>query len=411
MKKIIALTLAICLSFALAGCGDDVQSTNLMDGITRNDIAPIVAEAEGDQTQSVTDLAVDIFKTLPADENSLISPLSIASALSMTASGADGETLEQMEEVLGADISALNEFLYAYDLSLPTSENTNLALANSIWLKDREDLLVNEEFLQTNKDYFDAEIYKTAFDDDTKNDINNWVNAKTDGQIDTLLEEPIPEETVMYLINALSFDANWQNPYEDYEIEVGEFYNVSGEIENVDFMHSSENYYIEMEGATGFAKAYEDFGYYFVALLPDDDLGDFIADLDGDEMQAALENIENTKVITSMPKFEFDYSQDLSEILINLGMEQAFNQQEADFTNLATIDEGNIYISQVLHKTKIAVDQVGTKAGAVTSVIMTGTTAAMVEPETVNLDRPFMFLIVDANFNLPIFMGIVNSVE
>lgn len=415
MKKI---TLLLVLLLTLTACNSNTKLTaaNLMAGVNRNDIVPIaienLQESSVDKTTEIADFSLDIFKKIHEGENTLISPLSIISALSMTANGAENETLSQMEEVLGVDIGSMNEYLYAYKSYLPTADKYKVSLANSIWFKDSESLTVEKEFLQTNKNYYDAEVYKAPFDDSTKNDINIWVNEKTDGQIKKLLEEKPSENAVMYLINALSFDAEWMSIYKDTSIRDGEFTTQNDDKKIVDFMYSTEYGYIEVPNAIGFSKPYADNKYSFVALLPDEGLSvsDFIDSIDGKTLIDAIKDQSDDEVYASTPKFAFEYSKELSEVLKNLGIRDAFDVDSADFRSLGKSSEGNIFISRVIYKTKIEVDEKGTKAGAVTAVEMTAGSAAPIEPKSVNLNRPFFFMIVDNKFSMPIFMGVLNDV-
>ncbi len=414
MKKI-TLLLALLLTLTACNKNANLTATNLMAGVNKNDITPIVIDrapkSSADKTAEIADLSLAILKKIHKGENTLISPLSIISALAMTANGAEKETLSQMEGVFGADIGSLNEYLYAFQSYLPTAGKYKVSLANSIWFKDKKSLTVEKEFLQTNKDYYDAEVYKAPFDDSTKNDINAWVNKKTDGQIKKLLEEKPPEDAVMYLINALSFDAEWQSIYHDISVREGEFTAQDGNKKIVDFMHSTEYGYIESLNAAGFSKPYADNKYSFVALLPEEGLAvsDFIASIDGKTLMDIIKNQSKDQVYASIPKFVFEYSEELSGILKELGIKDAFDEDAADFNSLGKSDEGNIFISRVIHKTKIQVDEKGTRAGAVTAVEMKNGSSAPAEPKRVNLNRPFFFMIVDNEFSMPIFMGVLND--
>lgn len=415
MKKIILLLAALLTLTACSNRGK-IAATNLMAGINKNNITPIAIDSQqeddADKRVEITEFALDIFKKVYEEDNTLISPLSILSALSMTANGANNETLSQMEKVFGADISSLNEYLYAFQSYLPTADKYKVSLANSIWIKDKESFTVEEDFLQINKDYYDAEIYKAPFDESTKNDINAWVNRKTDGQIKKLLEEKPPQDAVMYLINALSFDAEWLNIYKNDQVREGNFTVQDGDKKKVDFMYSTEYGYIEIPGAIGFSKPYADNKYSFVALLPEEGLAvsDFITSIDGKTLIDAIRSQSDDNVNASMPKFDFEYSQELSETLKELGMKDAFDTNLADFDSLGKSKEGNVFINRVIHKTKIVVDEKGTKAGAITAVEVNTTSGALTEPKIVNLDRPFFFMIVDNEFSFPIFMGVLNDV-
>lgn len=420
MKKItLLLGIALTLMLTLTGCTRNISLTakNLMENIEKSDISPIIIDdpenKEVDKTGKITDFSLGIFKEIYQGENTLISPLSIISALSMNANGAENETLLQMEEVFGTDVDSLKEYLYAYKSYLPTDDKYKISLANSIWFKDVENFTVEKDFLQTNKDYYDAQIYKAPFDDSTKDDINVWVSKETDGQIKKLLEEKIPEDAVMYLINALSFDAEWENIYKDTDVRKSEFTTQGGEKTTVDFMHSSEEGYINLGNAVGFSKPYADKKYSFVALLPEEGLSveDFIDSLDGETLINDVKNLDSSQVEVAIPKFEFEYDKELSEVLNTLGMKDAFDSSRADFSSLGHSSEGNIYINRILHKTKITLDEKGTKAGAITTVEMVNGSASMEEMKRITLNRPFFFMIVDNQFSMPIFMGTLNEVK
>ena len=163
-------------------------------------------------------------------ENTLISPLSVYLALSMLTNGAEENTLAQLEEILGMSSDELNLFVKSYMSSLPNTTYSKMKIANSVWFRDAESFKVNDSFLQTNANYFSADIYKAPFNQSTVNDINSWVKEKTDGMIDKIVNE-ISETTVMYLINALSFEAEWENQYLEYDVGEGEFKTANGDVQ------------------------------------------------------------------------------------------------------------------------------------------------------------------------------------
>lgn len=344
--------------------------------------------------------------------NTLISPLSVINALAMTAGGARGETLTQMEALFGADLSSLCDYLCAYNNRLPSGEKYKLHLANSIWVKNTPNLNVSPDFLTANADHFKADIYTAPFDDSTTKEINNWVSENTDKMIPDILDR-IPEDAVMYLINALAFDAEWQTVYQDDQVRDGVFTCESGAVKDVEMMYSQEHAYLRDTDAQGFLKYYGDGKYAFAALLPEEgvSLDDYIASLTGRGLHELLTNCERTPVQTAMPKFETTYDTLLNPVLEGLGMTDAFDSDVADLSGLGSSPAGNLYISRVLHKTYIAVDEKGTKAGAATAVEIKEE-GAMLEPEevkTVYLDRPFLYMIVDCEENFPVFIGTVND--
>lgn len=409
---IVSLLLVCAMAVNMTGCSTKVQAKNLMEGITPNEVTAL--DDLSPQNAKVTDFAVRLFKASEkSGENTLISPLSVLCALAMTANGAENETLAQMEAVLGMTTEELNLYLYSYMKNLPQGEKYKLSLANSIWFTEDESFTVNQDFLQTNADYYGADIYKAPFNDQTCKDINNWVRQNTDEMIPKILSD-IPEEAVMYLVNALAFEAEWMEIYEKHQVRDGAFTRENGTKQDAEFMYGTDNIYLEDEKATGIMKKYQGGKYAFVAMLPNEgvSVSDYIASLDGEALNALLSNPVHTTVYTAIPKFETEYDVEMSDILKEMGMPRAFDPNCAEFEGLGTSTEAGIYISRVLHKTFISVGEKGTKAGAATVVEMAcGSAMQPEEPKEVYLDRPFVYMLIDCENNIPFFIGTMMDVE
>jgi len=414
MKRITAMIMLLAISLSMFSACGAPQAQDLMIGINPKGIAGDSIEITDVSNAAVTDFAVRLFKASMEDgKNTLISPLSVLAALSMTANGADNDTLAQMQNVLGMSIEQLNLWIQEYMANLPEEEKYKLSLANSIWFTDDERFTVNEDFLQINADYYGADIYSAAFDEKTCKEINKWVEDKTDGMIKNILDQ-IPADAVMYLINALAFDAEWQDIYFESRVRKGEFTTENGEKRDVDMMYSEESKYLEDENATGFIKYYKDRKYAFAALLPNEGISvsEYIASLDGEHLNDLLSNTESAVVYASIPKFETEYDVEMSEVLIGMGMPDAFSGAAADFSKLGHSAAGNIFISRVLHKTFISVDERGTKAGAATVVEVEEECAMeVIDPKRVYLDRPFVYMLIDCETNLPFFIGTMMDVK
>lgn len=421
MKKIISILLCITLiTLSFSACGGNpsqkpskVKSTNLM-----NDITPQTIEKSNDLSEgnsAFNDFAVALFKENQINgDNVLISPLSVLCALSMTANGAKEETLKEMEKVFGLSASDMNKYLYSYINGLEQGEKFSLKLANSLWITNDEAFKVNNDFLQINADYHSPEIYSVDFANaEAVKDMNNWVKENTDGMIPSIIDNPLPQDTLMCLMNALAFEAEWANIYEETQVQKANFNARNGKSQNVDFMYNEEYKYLRDDESTGFLKYYAGEKYAFAAVLPNEDikLEDYIKNLSGEKIANLLNAVKDEKVITSIPKFEYDYSADITKILMNMGIKTAFNSSNADLTGIGTWEYGNLFISKVLHKTYISVAEKGTKAGAVTAEILCGSSAIPEEPHEVYLDRPFMYMIIDCENNVPFFIGTVTSVE
>lgn len=415
--KVVSLLSALLASlfiFNLVGCAKKVNAENLLDGVTPQAVEGMQADEQF--TLAQMEFALKLFKGSVATtgkENALISPLSVMIALAMTANGADGETLAQMESVLGMSIDDLNEYLYTYVNSLPNEEKSKLELANSIWINDNKRVDVKQDFLQRVANYYDAEIFKELFNGKTLKNINNWVHNKTDGLIENALDR-INEDTIMYLINTLLFEAEWSTIYEKYDVKDGDFTSVNNEKQSAEMMCSTEWEYIEPENASGFIKSYKNNAYSFVAILPNEgmDINAYIAGLSASDLLTQISKPKGYQTVTRLPKFEYDYGIEMQDVLKNMGMPLAFDVNRADFSKMATPTDPseNVYIGRVIHKTSIKVAEKGTKAGAVTIVDMKDGSAP--PPEIIKyvyLDRPFVYMIIDNQTNLPIFIGNVNA--
>lgn len=410
LKNVIVIILIAAMVFSISSCsntGSTVQANDLMEGISASKVDE---RGIDDRFMDPTmEFYVDLFKkTASAENNSLVSPLSVLIALAMTTNGADGETLGQMEDTLGGnEIDLLNEYLYSYMKNLPSKEKSKLTIANSIWFRDDKDrLTVEEMFLQKNADYYGAAAYKSPFDDTTVEDINKWVKNNTDGMIGKIVDN-IDADTVMYLINAIVFDAEWEKIYNIHNINQGDFNTASGGVSLVEYMFSEEQLHIGDENAQGFIKPYANGDYSFFALLPEEGmtLSEYMGGLTGATLHKTLSEPEERMVYAHLPKFGYEYKIKMNDALKALGMTDAFNAKTADLSKLGKSSRGNLYIGEVLHKTYINVDEMGTKAGAVTKVEIKD--ESYVEGVTIRLDRPFIYGIMDNSTKMPVFIGTV----
>ncbi len=413
MKRFIAFILLVALVLCQSACAAKVEASSAT-------LLTPIATLEKPQQQKLSDdfyahqnkFAWNLFSSAIAEDkgkNVLISPLSVQLALCMTANGADGATLEQMQALLcRSDLTSANGELASYLSQLPTDEKAKLHIANSIWYRGGETpIKVYDDFLNICAGYYDAQAYQAPFNRQTVDDINGWVSQHTDGMIPTLVDDLDPS-TAMVLLNALCFDAKWQNIYMDSDIVEDDFHALSGQKQIAEYMQSSEYSFLELPNATGFTKNYASGGYKFAAWLPNEgvDIYDFIASVSAEDLAAVLASPQSIQVQTWLPKFSCEYNLSMNDLLSSLGMSDAFDAGKADFSKMSGTP---LYISEVLHKTYIRVDENGTKAAAATSVIMDE--CAAMPPEDfriVKLDRPFVYMILDAN-DLPLFIGVVTE--
>ena len=404
----LTLTSAILISaLSLSACQSNqtYETTDLMTGIKAASHETV--KPDDAFKSAYGNFSVELLKKcFDGKSNTLISPLSVSSALAMTANGANGQTKDEMEKVLGSGmpLDELNKYLSSFSGSLTSGEDFKLKNANSIWFIKDNNFNVNNEFLQTNADFYHAEIYKRAYSGEIVNDINNWVSEHTDGMIDKLLDNGDALSNIA-LINATAFNAVWETYYFDNFVEDGTFTDANGNEQSATMLISEESEYINGDNCTGFIKKYKGGKYGFAAILPDSNvsISDFVGSLNGDKLFKMLQNAKSTNVVAKMPKFEYEYSAELSEALKALGMPTAFSDS-ADFSG---ISGDKLLISDVLHKTKISVTEEGTRAVAATGVVMS---AAPDGDKQVILNRPFMYMILDNETMLPLFAGVYTGI-
>ena len=430
----------------LAGIKENPQpverrSVDLLAGVEQGEVKKL-APAAKEFTAAQAKFSADLIRQIQGaeenkDKNLLVSPVSVSLALGMTMNGAKGKTLEEMQKVLGDNLTAeqLNQYYagWSYQLLQPNlvsywgvdengefgrldAQSTPITLANAIWVNDNENLIhVPQTFLQTTADYYKAGAFKAPFDDTTVTDINNWCDENTHHMIPSVIDY-LPEDAVMVLANALTFEDMWSEQYEDYQVRDEVFHASNGNDHDVKMMSGGENIYLNDGEATGFVKYYRDPRYSFAAVLPNEDisLDEYIAGLTGEKLQNLFSTKEYCEVNTKLPKFEFDYELNMNKTLADLGMPTAFSAGEADFTGLNDLEDMPTWIGKVIHKTHIDLSESGTKAAAVTAVVMEAGCAIdpdKPEPKEVTLDRPFLFMIVDNTTELPIFIGTVKDIQ
>ncbi len=421
----IALTMFLLLPLASCAAGGKTPLGTLAPGsmlsVSKNltylsamsDASRNAASALSDNDiTAMADFALDLMKLSGEKEtNELVSPLSVMLALGMVTNGAWGDTRAELEETLGMSADELNTFLNSFVLSLINSADASLVSANSVWVSNDRGLSVRSDFIENVVRHYNAEIVSAPFGDKkTLDEINDWVNDNTDGMIKKILEK-LNDDDIMVLLNALTFDADWYDKFAQ-EAHDGSFTNSDGSVCTAKMMNGKTHSYIEGKNCVGFKKNYAGGAYSYIALLPDKgtSIEKFISSLDGKSFLSLVNNAKSTEVNITLPKYSFDFELNMNDVLKAMGIKLAFDDEKADFTALGSMDnENNIYISQVIHKTHIEVDESGTRAAAVTAVVVTKTSSANMDPKTVTLDRPFVYAIIDNATGLPLFIGAVEN--
>lgn len=254
MKKLLLL---LIVSICLVGC------SNVKMGF--ND------DLEGLTIESIADFSIKLFKeNAKKNENALISPTSVITSISLIANGANKGTLAQMEYVIGGELGEINNHVKYLD-------KNSLKISNSLWY--REDITIEDNFINIISNDLKAYICGTNFDNQTIKDIKHWVGKNIKGETNKLIED-IAEDTIMYLINTAYFDAEWEIPYDSQDISMWEFKGLN--VRNVEMMNSVEMYYIDDGKSIGFIKPYKE-DYSFVAILPNNGINKYISEMSGED--------------------------------------------------------------------------------------------------------------------------------
>lgn len=407
-RRLIPLALILLLCLSACGGGAAKSLTETMKA------APVEAGIEEGDAVALTAFSLELLRESRTGENILLSPLSVLSALGMTANGARGKTLEQMETVLGLPLERLNAALAAWTAELPREEDCRVDLANSVWIRDDGSFEAEPDFLETAAGWYRAEVFTSPLDGAAVKDINGWVEEHTHGMIPEILRE-LRGETVMLLVNALALEAEWETVYRENQVLENRIFTAEdGREQPVTMMYSSEWSYLRDESAQGFLKPYKGGRWVFAALLPDEGvaLEDYVSSLTGERLREVLEGVEETEVHAAIPKFKGECAVTLNDSLKALGMTDAFEPETADLSGLGSSELGPLFISQALHRTYLSVDEKGTKAGAATAVVAEAGAAPDEDPvPVVYLDRPFLYMLVDTETNLPTFIGAVTDMS
>lgn len=385
--------------------------------VTGEPDASEIAEAVKQLKAGINQFSYRIFEQLENGENMVISPYSMAIAISMLDNGADGQTKSEIEKMLGIeDLGEWNSCVKYY-MSLNKEEQAKLLTANSLWLS--EDLVLSEnavtDFFNPVENYYEAEKYQMNLSSEEALDqINSWVFDKTDHMIDKILTEKLNSEVEMLLINAVYFKGEWKEKFEEENTVKEKFYG-KDKTSKTDMMsqYNTSYRYIVKHGIKAIELPYGNDNIVMDILLPEEEekeINQLFSSLSDKEKsgiftklsEAESENLEIVKI----PKFNMEYGvKEIASDLKALGMKQAFDCENADFSKISP----QMYAGSVLHKAKIEVDEEGTKAAAVTEIEMKVNSVKLDVGETFIANQPFIFVIRDSANDMILFIGSVQN--
>lgn len=341
------------------------------------------------------------------NENLNISPLSIAAALYMTHQGAAAETRDKISGALDLPTAEAEINLgKAFENMMQELERSGALQSKNAIFWDKVRIQPKSEFLNYTKDFYHAALYDLDFSSPSAlSEINGWVKSATQQRIEKILDQ-INSEEVMFLINALYFKGDWQFPFPEESTSKRIFTLTTGETVEADMMFqdiSTLRFYAG-DDVSAVEMPFKDTAYSMILLLPRPGSGpdQLIATIDTDRLIQLFDtDMQRGRIYLEVPRFEIDYTILLNEVLKKMGMELAFDPYHADFSNLGSAPEGNLYISRVNHKTYLKIDEKGAEGAAVTSVGV-GVTSA---PPAIRFDRPFVLLLRNRLSNTLVFAG------
>ena len=390
-----------------AGINKDIVSYRAV--LTADEIAAFPDAFVNGLNQYGWAAAADLY----SDENLAISPASLELALLMTRTGAIGETSDEMKAALSMTDLTDEEILSACRQLMWRANTNGMEAANSLWMQ--KDYAFADSFISTSAESFMADAFGVDFfaaAAGATDAINAWASDKTHGKIPEMNPEPLPADTRLVLINALYFLGDWETPF-TAENSYDQVFHGTKEDTSAAFMHDTHN------------MLYGETGTYQIISMPfkgSDDNADspysmaFILPAEGTEITAVMDELSekgftaavsgmsDEKVQIALPKFEFTFDTSMVNTMKNLGMNLAF-EDSAQFDGM-TGSANDLYISDILHKCYIRVDEEGAEAAAVTEVIMTETSIQIDDNiKTFTADRPFLFAIYDETDNTVLFLG------
>jgi len=431
MKMVLLITLVMAM-LTLTACGSaDSIGGGRAPGMAiasehERDLPEVPPSDLGELVEGNTAFAFDLYRLLAEQqegENLFYSPYSISLALAMTYAGARGETEEQIartlrfalpDERLHAAFNALDQELAHRGEGTQGKDEGDrqhpkgfrLNIANAIWGQESYGFL--DPFLDTLAANYGAGLRVLDFargPEESRVIINDWIRRQTEGRIEDLIPQgTIDPLTRLVLTNAVYFNADWAYPFEESVTRDGPFTLLDGSRVVVPMMHQIESFgYAEGEGYQAVELPYDGHEMSMVIILPERDRFDeFESSLDGNQVREIVSDMTDRQVALKMPSFEFDSRFELGQALGELGMGAAFSSA-ADFSGMTGTKD--LFISDVLHKAFVSVDEQGTEAAAATAVVMVEGEEMPADPIAVDVDHPFLLMIRDIETGTLLFVG------
>jgi len=386
--------LAVALLPALGMCAVEAAlQTSEKQSITLNKLAQ-------NQTRFTERLLDKITATAPK-ENVFISPLSISVALSMLREGAKGTSRTELNTALGSDALSSEE----WSLVLPLLRSPNVTVSNGLWTSKK--FQIRNEFIETLQQRFHTEVEGVNFEnEDTAEHINKWITESTKGMIPGQLKPNDLRGQVLFLINAIAFEDTWRDQFEPENNEKGDFLTSDGQRISATYMTQFQNTpYAEFASYKTVSLGYKHYGYWMNLILPNKGVSPYAA------LKKAMSGAEKpmksmTNGAVTIPKWQGRATYDMVKVLSGMGMNSIFEPGRANLSGVGS-SPGDYFVSSIIHRTFVQVNESGTKAAATTEIMM-GATSAPVETFEFKADRAFAYTISGPHGEV-LFVGIMNN--
>ena len=407
MKHFFPLIGVCCLSIGmLTSCSEDEP---VAPNIKYNPGTVKLTTAQQAQVENSNEFAWKFFKEVSKGEQEdvFVSPLSVTYALGMLSNGAVGDTQKEILEGLefrSGKVDDVNSLCHQLMIESPKlDKSTQLSMANAVVVNKK--IQLQPTFQNVVKKQYDALVASKDFSSPaTLSFINQWASDHTQGMVPKILERINPDG-VSYLLNALYFKGIWYRQFDKKHTKKEAFTKADGTKSQVQMMHQKEQFLIgENEMYQTVVLPYGNGSYEMIVVLPREGkkLSDVLVAMNGKQWKDNLKNMYSSEVDLKLPRFTSVYNRELNDVLKLLGMNAMFDPSKANLTKMSAVSS---FVSMVLQKAKIEVDEEGSKAAAVTVVETLETAAPPSKPIMFHADRPFMYAIAEHSTGTIFFMG------
>lgn len=414
MTKLLMLSGTIMLATSCSTANKSVSSEEASRPQTNKEYENMDAEyltltdAQDSIIAKNNTFAVKLFEKTAKMQSTVISPVSVSYLMAMLANGANGQTKADIMKALQLEEKDLDEMNALYKMMIQrcgnTGKGTTLNIAN--YFAMNKEVNLEDAYANKMKNIYNAGIESLDFTSSkTTAHINNWCKKNTNGMIPSIIDK-VDANASAYIMNAIFFNGTWADKFSKSQTKNENFRGYTRDITMVPMMHKSDKLlYWGNDMYTAVRIPYSNSSYTMTVMLPNEgvSIDEILKTMENADLTAWRQDAEQCIVDLKLPRFTTEADVTLNNGISELGAANIFNSN-ADFTNIA---KTNMFVSEMFQKAKIEVSEEGTKAAAVTAAIMTMSALPTEEPKhvTFHANRPFVYIITEANTNAIFFMG------